>query len=71
MSGNQHIKTRTPSDKDLRDDPGIGASKGMIKAGDLDRDDIEDGENTFTGDVANDVGPNGEVDPNKVGRTNK
>jgi hypothetical protein len=70
MSGNQHIKTRTPSDKDLREDPGIGASKGAIKAGDL-ADEIEDGDNTFRGDVESDVRPSGGIDPNQVGRTNK
>lgn len=70
MSGNQHVKTKTPSDKDLRNDPGIGASRGAIKAGDL-ADEIEDGDNTFQGDVESDVGPNGEIDPATVGRTNK
>ncbi len=66
--GNAHPKTTTPSDKDLREDPGIGASKGTFKAGD---DDIEDGANTFQGDVENDVSYGGKVDPNKTGRTNK
>lgn len=70
MSGNQHIKTKTPSDKDLREDPGIGASRGTIKAGDL-ADELEDGDNTFVGDVENDVRPSGGIDPNQVGRTNK
>lgn len=68
LHSNAHPKTPTPSDKDLREDPGIGASKGTAKAGD---DDIEDGDNTFQGDVENDVGDGGKVDPARVGRTNK
>lgn len=72
MSGNQHVKTPAPSDKDLREDPGIGASRGAIRAGDIAADDeLEDGENTFAGDVENDLTPQGGVDPNQTGRTNK
>jgi hypothetical protein len=71
MSGNQQIKTKTPSDKDLREDPGIGASKGTIRMGDVPVEEMEDGDNTFAGDVENDVGPNGEINPNQTGRTNK
>ena len=68
MSGNQHIKTPTPSDKDLHSNPGIGASKGTIKAGD---EEILDGENTFEGDVENDASGANRIDPNKMGRTNR
>jgi hypothetical protein len=68
MSDSKHAKTRTPSDKDLKQDPGIGASKGTIRAGDL---EIEDGDNTFRGDVENDTTTGGGVDPNQRGRTNK
>jgi hypothetical protein len=69
---NQHPKTQTPSDKDLRQNPGIGTSRGTIKGGDiLDEDESLDGDNTFKGDVENDVTPQGSVDPNRTGRTNK
>lgn len=65
---NTQPKTQTPSDKDLRENPGIGGSKGTIKAGD---DDVEDGANTFEGDVESDVSHGGKVDPARAGRTNK
>lgn len=68
----QHPKTRTPSDKDLKENPGIGTSRGTIGGGDLlDEDGALDGENTFEGDVENDVTPEGGVDPRQTGRTNK
>jgi hypothetical protein len=69
---NQHPKTQTPSDKDLRQNPGIGTSRGTIKGGDiLDEDESLDGDNTFKGDVENDVTAQGGVGPNRTGRTNK
>lgn len=62
----KHPKTDQPTDKDLKDDPGIGRSKGV------DRDDPEiGGDNTFEGDVLNDTTPQGGIDPNQRGRTNK
>ena len=68
----QHPKTRKPTDKDLRQNPGIGTSKGTIKGGEiLDDDESLDGENTFQGDVENDVTPQGGVDPDQRERTNK
>lgn len=68
----RHPKTRKPTDKDLRQNPGIGTSKGTIKGGEiLDDDESLDGENTFQGDVENDVTPQGGVDPDQRGRTNK
>ncbi|MVA37402.1 hypothetical protein [Agrobacterium vitis] len=69
---NQHPKTEKPSDKDLRQNPGIGASKGTIKSGEiLDEDQSLDGDNTFEGDVENDVTAQGGIDPLQTGRTNK
>jgi hypothetical protein len=62
----QHPKTRRPTDKDLRENPGIGTSKGTAGRG-----DVPDGENTFEGDVENDVTRQGGVNPNQTGRTNK
>jgi hypothetical protein len=69
---NQHPKTRKPSDKDLRDNPGIGTSKGTIKGGEIVDDDADlDGDNTFRGDVENDVTPQGGINPDQTGRTNR
>lgn len=48
-------------DKDLRENPGIGQSKGAFaRGGDL--DDAE-GDNTVEGDVENDPGSQGQVPP--------
>ncbi len=66
MSSSQHPKTKTPSDADLKGNPGIGSSKGAW--GDKDR---IGGDNSFEGDVMNDVTPQGGVDPDHQGRTNK
>lgn len=63
----KHPKTDHPSDKDLRQDPGIGQSKGMPGPG----DPPIGGDNTVEGDVLNDTTPQGGVDPNQRGRTNK
>ncbi len=52
----------TPPD-DLDRNPGTGASKGTTMAG-AEPEDIE-GENTFEGDVENDVTPNGGVNPDQ------
>jgi hypothetical protein len=69
MSSNKHAQTRTPSDADLKGNPGIGASKGATRSG-ADPDVIE-GDTTFEGDVENDTTPEGGVDPGQVGRTNR
>ena len=66
-------KRRDPKfDEDLRENPGIGASKGAY-AMHSDPDDLEDleGVNTYEGDVENDTTPVGSVPEGKVGRTNK
>ncbi|MBM3604774.1 MAG: hypothetical protein FJX25_08460 [Alphaproteobacteria bacterium] len=62
----KHPKTDNPSDKDLEQDPGIGRSKGATR-----RDPLLEGDNTFEGDVSNDTTPQGGVDPDQLGRTNK
>jgi len=68
----QHPKTHKPTDRDLRENPGIGTSRGTIKGGEiLDEDESLDGDNTFEGDVESDVTPQGGVDPDQTGRTNK
>jgi hypothetical protein len=66
VSTSKHPKTHTPSDADLKGNPGIGTSPGTEDEG----DDL-DGDNTFEGDVMNDVTPQGGVDPDQRGRTNK
>lgn len=64
---NKHPKTDHSSDKDLRQDPGIGQSKGRPGPG----DPVIGGDNTVEGDVLNDTTPQGGVDPDQRGRTNK
>ena len=66
MSSSKHPKTKTPSDASLRNDPGIGSSKGATGT-----DREIDGENTFEGDVMNDTTPEGGIDPNQRCRENK
>jgi hypothetical protein len=69
MSRNKHPRSgqspiKLPAD-DLECNPGIGASRGstMSGAGDLGPEELEDGENTFEGDVENDATPQGGVNP--------
>lgn len=69
MSSAKHAKTKSPSDADLEGDPGIGRSKGMTRAGS--DASITEGESTFEGDVENDTTPQGGIDPDQRGRTNK
>ncbi|MET7248278.1 hypothetical protein ABZT49_33500 [Methylobacterium sp. EM32] len=60
-------KTTTPTDADLKGNPGIGSSKGMTISGG-DPEDLA-GANTDEGDVANDTTPEGAIDPNQRGRS--
>ncbi|MER8806778.1 hypothetical protein NKI12_01525 [Mesorhizobium australicum] len=72
MSSNIHPKTAKPTNKDLKQNPGIGASRGTIKGGNLlDEDEELDGENTFKGDVDNGTTPQAGVNPRQTGRTNR
>ncbi|MDP4022898.1 hypothetical protein Q8W71_09715 [Methylobacterium sp. NEAU 140] len=64
---NKHAKTETPTDADLKGNPGIGTSKGMSGA---DPEDLE-ADSTFEGDVANETRLDGGIDPDHRGRTNK
>ena len=66
MTSSKHPKSAHPSDADLRNDPGIGSSKGATGS-----DPELEGENTFEGDVMNDTTPEGGIDPNQRGRENK
>lgn len=68
MSSNKHPKPDTPSDADLRRDPGIGRSKGRFAQ--TDEPPLE-GDSTYEGDVMNDTNRGGGVDPRQTGRTNK
>lgn len=56
-------------DEDLERNTGIGQSKGAYATGE-EPEDIE-GENTVEGDVENDPEPDGSIDPDRLGRTNK
>jgi hypothetical protein len=81
MAGNKHPKgqqdrkaglgqdTPRPAD-DLDRNPGIGTSKGVHTRTGVDPEKLE-GENTAEGDVMNDTTPQGGVDPNQQGRTNR
>jgi len=66
----KHIDYPAPSDKDLRDNPQIGGSKGATIAG-ATPDELEDfqGETTFEGDVGNDTNAQGGID--KPGRASR
>ena len=68
MSTSKHPKTHDPSDADLKGNPGIGSSAGTTGQDD---DDVLDGDTTFEGDVLSDATPQGGVDPEQTGRTNK
>ena len=67
----RHPKPHRVTDKDLKANPGIGTSKGTIKGGDILDEEGLDGQNTFEGDVENDVTRQGGIDPEQTGRTNK
>ncbi len=62
-----HTPTTLPAD-DLKQNPGIGQSKGTTISGE--DPDILAGENTTEGDVENDTLPSGGIDPNQRERTN-
>lgn len=72
MSSNKHPKPEDKTAADLPDnlenDPGIGRSKGRFALTD---EPPLDGESTFEGDVKNDATPEGGIDPEHQGRTNK
>ncbi len=72
MTSSKHPKTNerdNPFPKDLDRNPGIGQSKGAFAAGVS--PDLIEGDNTVEGDVENDPNPQGGVDENRLGRTNK
>ena len=65
----KHSKGHNPNDIDLKSNPGIGQSTGIDNVRTTFED--EEGENTVEGDVMNDTRPDGSVNPNQRGRTNK
>jgi len=62
-----HVPDPLPAD-DLQDDPGIGQSKCTTIAGE--NPDLVKGENTVQGDVENDTGLGGGIDPDQRPRGN-
>ncbi len=60
------FKTKTPSDADLKGNPGIGQSKGLTGT---DPEAIE-ADSTFEGDVENETKADGGIDPNHRPRKN-
>ena len=56
-------------DADLKENPGIGQSKGAYASGE--KLENAEGDNTIEGDVENDPDATGGVNPNRLGRTNK
>jgi hypothetical protein len=69
MSSNKHLKTATPTDADLKGNPGIGQTRGTTMAGAP--PDLIEADSTVEGDVENETTPEGGVDPNHLGRTNR
>ncbi len=64
----QRFPDTDKQDEDLRENPGIGQSKGTSIVG---RDvPADEGDNTVEGDVENDPGPQGQVSETKLGRGN-
>ena len=63
---NKQFKTTTPSDADLKGNPGIGQSKGLTGTdpGNLEAD------STFEGDVENETKLDGGIDPDHRPRKN-
>jgi hypothetical protein len=56
-------------DEDLMDNPGSGQSRGAFaRGGDLKN---ADGDSTMEGHVEYDAGPQGQVNPERTGRTNE
>jgi hypothetical protein len=67
---NQHPKTHTPNDLDLKRNPGVGQTARGIDQNETVFED-EEGDNTIEGEVMNDPAGDGSVRPGHTGRTNK
>ena len=69
MTKTKHEKSKSPPfADDLKENPGIGQSKGSFATGENPAQ-IE-GDNTVEGDTDNDVTPGGGVRQSELGRTN-
>ncbi|MGV6873189.1 hypothetical protein ACUSIJ_10910 [Pseudochelatococcus sp. B33] len=68
MTAQKHSKTRKPSDKDLKENPGIGQSPGLGSAEDA---DLLKGNSTFEGDTENNATRSGGVNPRDRPRGNR
>jgi hypothetical protein len=70
MSTVKHDKStgEGPFTSDLKDDPGIGQSKGLFRTGE--DPDLNEGENTQEGDVENQATATDGADGGQLGRTN-
>ena len=68
MTTNKHDKTKKPTDKDLKENPGIGQSKGLNSPDDA---DLLEGDSTFEGDTDNDTNRLGGVNPSDRRRANR
>jgi hypothetical protein len=64
----KHPRVHNPNDIDLKKNPGIGQSAGVDSA---DTFEDEQGDSTLEGDVLNDTRPDGSINPDQRGRTNK
>jgi hypothetical protein len=69
MTSQQRFTTPEPADKDLKRNPGIGQGQKIDNRETVFED--EEGENTVEGDVLNDTTPQGGIEPDNRGRTNK
>ena len=68
MTNNQP-KTQTPSDTDLKRNPGIGqTTRGVDQEETIFED--EEGASTVEGDVMNDTEADGSINPDRRGHTN-
>ena len=67
MSTDKHDKTKKPTDKDLKKNPGIGQSAGLESPDDA---ELLEGESTFEGDTDNNTNRPGGVDPRDRQRAN-
>jgi hypothetical protein len=69
MTGTKHGKGESPFPDDLERNPGIGQSKGAFRTGE--KPQAIEGDSTVEGDIENDPDAIGQVNPNRLGRTNK
>ncbi|MBW9117705.1 hypothetical protein JNB88_29230 [Rhizobium cauense] len=67
MTSTRHDRTKKPTDKDLKENPGIGQSAGLNSSEDA---ELVEGDNTFEGDTDNNANPLG-VDPRDRQRGNR